>query len=305
VKEGDKEVKVAADQKDINYTKLFLKIGLVIILVTIIYGFAVQNLSSSDENRGTFGDLFGGLNAIFSGLAFAGVIVTILMQMKEMDLTRKELKKSATAQEKSQLALNNQLINMQLSSKINSINNFIESHNGIEELNKKEIGKVILNKLTEQIFYSSEYEPFIQPVLIIEKKAILETGQYIQGDRVISPPKSEFSSYSIIIKNNGSSFNLETSFEEERNKELTIHRAKPRKLSGNRVKNEHLKINEPIERNSLLRLTISQITKEPDIKLRLKMTGVFVPHVWEQLLIINIQPELNSAFEEIELMKYG
>lgn len=53
-----------------------------------------------------YGDSFGGLNALFSGLAFAGLIWTILLQRKELSLqrlelseTRKELKKSAAAQE--------------------------------------------------------------------------------------------------------------------------------------------------------------------------------------------------------------
>jgi len=30
--------------------------------------------------RGTFGDMFGGLNTVFAGFAFAGLIVAILMQ---------------------------------------------------------------------------------------------------------------------------------------------------------------------------------------------------------------------------------
>jgi hypothetical protein len=44
------------------------------------------------ETRGQFGDLFGGLNALFTGLAFAGVICTILLQSNELKLQRDELK---------------------------------------------------------------------------------------------------------------------------------------------------------------------------------------------------------------------
>jgi hypothetical protein len=65
------------------------------------------------EERGQAGDLFGTINALFSGLAFAGVIVAILLQREELALqrlelkfTRDELKRSATAQEKSEAALN-------------------------------------------------------------------------------------------------------------------------------------------------------------------------------------------------------
>ncbi|MBX2834459.1 MAG: putative phage abortive infection protein [Micavibrio sp.] len=45
----------------------------------------------SDQQRGTFGDMFGGVNALFSGLAFAGVIYAILLQRKELELQREEL----------------------------------------------------------------------------------------------------------------------------------------------------------------------------------------------------------------------
>ena len=42
-------------------------------------------------DRGTFGDKFGAINALFSGLAFAGVIYAILLQRKELSLQREEL----------------------------------------------------------------------------------------------------------------------------------------------------------------------------------------------------------------------
>ena len=43
------------------------------------------------DNRGQFGDSFGVVNTLFSGLAFAGVICAILLQKKELELQRKEL----------------------------------------------------------------------------------------------------------------------------------------------------------------------------------------------------------------------
>lgn len=42
--------------------------------------------------RGTFGDMFGSINALFSGLAFAGLIFTVLLQRQELQLQRHELK---------------------------------------------------------------------------------------------------------------------------------------------------------------------------------------------------------------------
>ena len=42
--------------------------------------------------RGTFGDQFGAVNALFSGLAFAGLIYTIILQRKDLELQRYDLK---------------------------------------------------------------------------------------------------------------------------------------------------------------------------------------------------------------------
>ncbi|MDO9053237.1 MAG: hypothetical protein Q7U37_04820 [Gallionella sp.] len=41
--------------------------------------------------RGTFGDMFGAVNALFSGLAFVGVVYAILLQRGELQLQREEL----------------------------------------------------------------------------------------------------------------------------------------------------------------------------------------------------------------------
>lgn len=43
------------------------------------------------EFRSAFGDMFGFSNAIFSGLAFAGIIITILLQKEELEAQREEI----------------------------------------------------------------------------------------------------------------------------------------------------------------------------------------------------------------------
>ena len=65
--------------------------------------------------RGQFGDLFGSVNALFSGLAFVGLIFAILLQSQELALQRQELqlqreemkasRKQLAAQAKAQVAL--------------------------------------------------------------------------------------------------------------------------------------------------------------------------------------------------------
>lgn len=46
------------------------------------------------ETRSSFGEMFGGINTLFSGLAFAGVIYTILLQRHELELQRESQSKS-------------------------------------------------------------------------------------------------------------------------------------------------------------------------------------------------------------------
>ncbi|MEC5387162.1 putative phage abortive infection protein [Uliginosibacterium sp. H3] len=47
--------------------------------------------SMSTTERGTFGDMFGAVNALFSGLAFGTLIYTAWMQSQELSLQREEL----------------------------------------------------------------------------------------------------------------------------------------------------------------------------------------------------------------------
>jgi hypothetical protein len=77
----------------------------VVLLLQGLYGFLVFRWLGEMDTRGQFGDIFGGVNALFTGLAFAGVIYTIFLQRKELELqreelglTRNELHRSADAQ---------------------------------------------------------------------------------------------------------------------------------------------------------------------------------------------------------------
>lgn len=72
-----------------------LLIGGVVFSVLIYAGFLVYLAwpieSVSINNSGVFGDSFGLLTSLFSGLAFAGLIITIIMQRDELALQRQEL----------------------------------------------------------------------------------------------------------------------------------------------------------------------------------------------------------------------
>lgn len=114
-------------------------IAISILAIWLVYALAATGLSlASGENGltkgGLFGDMFGALNALFSGLAFAGVIITILLQSKELGLQREELKaqreemhRFADAQEKSEEALSKQAESMEIAAKLNVLSADIQA----------------------------------------------------------------------------------------------------------------------------------------------------------------------------------
>jgi hypothetical protein len=61
--------------------------------------------------RGQFGDMFGALNTVFSGLALAGVVTTLLMQRKDLQLQeRASADARAASREQTDIALQTALL---------------------------------------------------------------------------------------------------------------------------------------------------------------------------------------------------
>jgi hypothetical protein len=120
---------------DINYRPLIILF--IVVFFVWLLSFIIMLSTVKDWNaRGNFGDSFGGINALFSGLAFAGIIYTILLQKKELTLqrqemadTRVELRRSAEAQERSERAFQKQIEMMNLSARLNALNSAVEYYN--------------------------------------------------------------------------------------------------------------------------------------------------------------------------------
>ena len=87
--------KTADDSEKVRWWPFWLILSFVVIfwLVFVMEWFPWWTTSNKG---GEFGDSFGIVNALFSGLAFAGVICAILLQKKELELQRKELKDTRT-----------------------------------------------------------------------------------------------------------------------------------------------------------------------------------------------------------------
>ncbi len=63
-----------------------------ILIILGITGGCLYWFVKDHGNRGLFGDMFGVTNALFSGLAFVGLLFTLLMQRNELKMQRKELR---------------------------------------------------------------------------------------------------------------------------------------------------------------------------------------------------------------------
>ncbi|WP_418264259.1 hypothetical protein [Flavobacterium faecale] len=105
-----------------------LKNGLIIFLSIIIFWFFCGigfNLIRKEWVKSIAkDDVFEAINSLFSGLAFAGLIYTIILQRKELSLQRKELKDTRDVfQEQSSL--------MKFQQKVNVFFQMIENHRGV------------------------------------------------------------------------------------------------------------------------------------------------------------------------------
>lgn len=69
---------------------VWLMFGGVILLFFL--NFSMIFFIDNKDVRGTFGDQFGAVNALFSGLAFTGLIYTIILQRRDLELQRRDLK---------------------------------------------------------------------------------------------------------------------------------------------------------------------------------------------------------------------
>ena len=82
--------------KEDNENSVILKIArtaAIVVLMVWALTFLLFFITDSSE-RGQFGDMFGAVNALFSGLAFAGLIITLILQKTELGLQRDELEQT-------------------------------------------------------------------------------------------------------------------------------------------------------------------------------------------------------------------
>ena len=150
-------------------SNLLIKLILLVIIIWGLSAFLIMVFLSEWSERGTFGDLFGAVNALFSALAFAALICTIVLQREEIKqnreeivLNRKELEKSAKLQRKAQEVLIQQVEQTHLSAKMNAMRTLVDYYNN----------QILNPKSTEEIIEKAKQK---------RKQIIVQIDQLIDG----------------------------------------------------------------------------------------------------------------------------
>ncbi len=82
-------------------TLMILAVVVVQAVISLIIFFSLEKWS----DRAHFGSMFGGVSALFSGLAFAGVVYTLHFQRKAFELSHSEFKHALKRQRASYLRI--------------------------------------------------------------------------------------------------------------------------------------------------------------------------------------------------------
>lgn len=152
-----------------NYTRQLLIWGAVVFgfwllyLTVLFWGHYIlpipDSLAQHSEAIGVFGDYFGALNALFAGLAFAGLIVTIRQQSADLQATKKEMAEQTQIYKKQNHLLKKQIQNEiwqgQIQTGLSIYNNLAKKY---DEYNYNEKGIDFLcyvNRLLD--YYSDKY----------------------------------------------------------------------------------------------------------------------------------------------------
>lgn len=65
-----------------------------VLFIMFVFALCIIKCIDNWEQRGQFGDLFGVVNAFFSGLAFAGLIITIRQQHQDLEYQKQAIEQT-------------------------------------------------------------------------------------------------------------------------------------------------------------------------------------------------------------------
>jgi len=156
----------------------------IVFALWVICWLAVVNWCTTDYRnrwaiRGQFGDMFGAVNALFSGLAFAGLIITITQQNRALQLQQDEIIENGNIIKRqifdntffSMLSMHNDLVN--------SID-LRDSRTKILTVEGKDCFEVFFTRLEKEI--NSYISKSVEATQIVKEDIVkgMEIGKYIE-----------------------------------------------------------------------------------------------------------------------------
>lgn len=153
---------VENDTQEIQFGRLFFWIFIIWTISSLVFLFTYKH-------NGEFGDMFGSVNTLFSGLAFGGIIYTIFLQREDMRVQKKEA-------DKNNAKLQEQIKEINIERFENTFFQMITLHNEITKsitIDNCE-GRLAFTKFYEQLkYHKTEFDRF-NPVYKEKPSAELE-----------------------------------------------------------------------------------------------------------------------------------
>jgi hypothetical protein len=112
---------------------LWLVILIPLVVVGWLWGgwWLPATYGGTGSEQGIFGDRFGAINALFSGLAFAGLIVAIVLQRRELELQRRELRETRAEFRQQRQQMEAQTLSLRRQTFENTFFQLLRAHNDI------------------------------------------------------------------------------------------------------------------------------------------------------------------------------
>lgn len=141
---------------------LFLVIFCLWFLYPAVAGIQKDMFFNSVFGVNEFGDMYGSLNTLFSGLAFSGVIVSIFLQSAELRATRAEMKAQVVQFEHQTEAMQKQVFESSFFSMMN-LHNTISSN--LRNDNKfEELFRILLDNTQEPHYFSDNISEHLSKI---------------------------------------------------------------------------------------------------------------------------------------------
>lgn len=112
-----------------RFWPIIITIFVVWALFPVLLGWYMSTFTGCVQNfaeRGQFGDSYGALNTLFSGLAFAGVIVAIFLQKEQLELQGREMTEMRTVVEAQKKEMESQSLTLRRQQFENTFFNLLE-----------------------------------------------------------------------------------------------------------------------------------------------------------------------------------